>query len=364
MDESGNEVDWFVGYKLPKGSANYPSKSSPRNELVDEGLAFAHLTSQSTSAGWTLSKLSVADPLSAPGRTLSPIYKSDGNRLAYIVYNDEHPDGNTSFTSGHTKGVVVFGRKTGYWLIHSVPKYPTPVDSRAYGYPHTGRIYGQSFLCLTLSSPDAAEMVGKQLLFDRPYVFDHNMPEFMAKMSPSLTMAAKGKHLDVSPYYSIKIAKLLSRKQSFMAYAKTTKFNGDLYADLLAPHFKNGFAVESWPNGPGKMNSSCSHKPAIVENVDSINFGKSFYPPVEFSTRHDHSKWAVSVDAGLPVVCVGDINRMNSQKRRAGGTACLRHEGLWQSFTGIVQSIEACHKKKTWFEELQEIILERLHYVV
>jgi hypothetical protein len=29
--------------------------------------------------------------------------------------------------------------------------------------------------------------------------------------------------------------------------------------------------VESWPNGPGKMNSSCSG-PFIVENVEEMDF--------------------------------------------------------------------------------------------
>ena len=29
----------------------------------------------------------------------------------FIFYNDEHPEGNTSFTMGHTKGVIAYDKK-------------------------------------------------------------------------------------------------------------------------------------------------------------------------------------------------------------------------------------------------------------
>lgn len=347
LDEGGAPVDWFAGYKLPRESAIYPRKDSPRAPLVDDGLAFASMSSSSPGGGWKLSGLSVGDPLSAPGRTLAPIYLETRRKdLAYVVYNDEHPDGNTSFTAGHTKGVVVFGEKTGFWLIHSVPKYPTPTESGAYGYPHTGKMYGQSFLCLTLDTKASAEMVGGQLMVNRPYVFESHVPRAIATAAPSLALAAAGRHADRPPYYSIRTGHLLGGRQAFVSYAKSTKFGRDLYADLVAPHFRDGFAVESWPNGPGKMNSSCSHPPAVVENVDSVRLEGFFYPPVSFTTRHDHSKWAVSLDGDFPVVCVGDINRMETQRKRAGGTACMHHRRLWKTFSTVVASVEACPRDR------------------
>ena len=57
---------------------------------------YAYFTSGSRDGNWILSDKSVEDPLSVPGRILSPLYdnkKSDG--LMYILYNDEHPEGNT-----------------------------------------------------------------------------------------------------------------------------------------------------------------------------------------------------------------------------------------------------------------------------
>ena len=42
------------------------------------------------------------------------------------------------------------------------------------------------------------------------------------------------------------------------------------------------------------------------------------------------------------VVCVGDINRMVSQKKRGGGTICLHDIGLWKSMRALVASTDPC----------------------
>jgi len=113
--------------------------------------------------------------------------------LAYIFYNDEHPDGNTSFVAGHTKGVVAFDQLSGFWLVHSVPKYPPSPKSQQYGYPHSGQMYGQSFLCISLKTSQQANNIGRQLLYNRPYVYAANVAGALAYKFPQLAMAAMGK---------------------------------------------------------------------------------------------------------------------------------------------------------------------------
>lgn len=61
---------------------------------------------------------------------------------------------------GHTKGVVMADRTGGFWLIHSVPHYPSVTYSQ-YTYPATGHKNGQSYMCMSLP-PDQMETVGNK----------------------------------------------------------------------------------------------------------------------------------------------------------------------------------------------------------
>ena len=104
--------------------------------------------------------------------------------------------------------------------------------------------------------------------------------------------------------------------------------------------------VETWPNGAGKMPSRCDG-PFKVQNIDEIDFNK-IATEVDFLTNHDHSKWAVSFSASKRpksaenYVCIGDINRMDTQKKRGGGTVCFQNKFAWKAFTGIIKKVEPC----------------------
>lgn len=80
---------------------------------------------------------------------------------AYFFYNDEFPNGSVSLSHGHTKGILVMSELGGFWIIHSVPKYP-PQPSEQYSYPATGQRYGQTMLCISIPplSQSQAENIG------------------------------------------------------------------------------------------------------------------------------------------------------------------------------------------------------------
>ena len=266
------------------------------------------------------------------------------NDTLSIFYNDEHPDGHVSFTHGHTKGVVSFGQETGFWLVHSVPKYPPNPKIEGYGYPHTGEKYGQSFLCVSLKSENYADIVGKQLTFNYPYIYSQNIPDFARKAFPLLVEAAKGHHVKAKgPSYNVATFKSIENSISFKSFAKFTDFGKDLYADLVAPNLLLGLLVETWPNGPGKMKSRCQTN-YPVENIEELGFLFSQRKDAKFTTKHDHSKWGISLDSRRPFVCIGDINRMDTQMKRAGGTVCFENDDAWKAFSSIIKDIELCPK--------------------
>ena len=338
VDENGEFVDWVTMYKFPKET------NLGKETLLGQGLAYAYISSSHPHKDWTLSELSVKDPKSIPGRILSPIYKNDPDQF-HMLYNDEHPNGNTSFTLGHTKGVLVLNEKYGFWMIHSVPKYP-PTLENSYDYPHTGQMYGQSFLCISLLTPTSAEGIGQQMMYNSPYLYSVNIPKWTSKNYPILTSAASGTHVKKGKSFNILTFSSLGG-HSFTSFAKAKHFGQDLYFGLVAPNLKTNLMVESWPNGAGKMKSNCDGK-FQVENIDALDF--EIKSKIKFTTHKDHSKWAVTYDENSHLgmsdtekyVCIGDINRMETQKKRGGGTVCFVNKDLWKYFTKIVKSVEAC----------------------
>jgi deoxyribonuclease-2 len=349
VDEKGVQVDWLVLYKLPRRSEQFTKKDT--GDIIEDGQGYMYFTSKTATSGWTLSKLSVKDVSSIPGRILSPIYGQKTNEnLFHMFYNDEHPDGNTSFSMGHTKGALVFNDQLGYWLVHSVPKYPPAMtEDQQYDYPHTGQMYGQSFLCISLHTKTSADLIGIQLLYNHPFVYSVNIPKWAERSYPYLTRAAQGEHVKKAPFFHTMTFRSLNGLR-FTSFAKYTHFGQDLYADLVAPTLRTNLMVETWPNGPGKMNSSCQGVFKVL-NIDAIDF-KSKPRDVSFVTKKDHAKWAVSyikpnLLGGLSkdkYVCIGDINRMETQKKRAGGTVCFQDKFAWKAFTTIIKAIEPCHK--------------------
>lgn len=64
---------------------------------------------------------------------------------------------------------------------------------------------------------------------------------------------------------------------------------------------------------------------------------------VEFRETKDHSKWAVTAKTIDQWVCIGDINRQEHQRLRAGGTICTQDVYLCEAFFQLVGKIEKCH---------------------
>lgn len=164
--------------------------------------AYAYFTSKTADGNWILSDKSVEDPASIPGRILAPLYAdTKSGDLVKVFYNDEHPDGNTSMTMGHTKGIVAFNKDTGFWLVHSVPKFPPNPETDPYGYPETGEKFGQSFLCISISTPDTADLIGLQFMYNHPFVYSANIPGWATDAYPHLTIATKGQHVKSPPFF-------------------------------------------------------------------------------------------------------------------------------------------------------------------
>lgn len=291
---------------------------------------------------WILSERKIYEDSSITAATLEPLYKNP--LVLLIAYNDEFPDGQVKFNNGHTKGVVATDGKTGIWLIHSVPKFPSIPK---YEYPTSGLHYGQSFLCITLNATEM-EKIGTQLLYNEPNIYYERMPVVLDKKFPYLEQAVAKKWIQRAPFNNVlDLTTLLG--VTFKSFAKSSKYHKELYEDFVAPVLDTNLLVETWRNGAGNLQSNCSLNDKVY-NIERLHLER---PALDFNTSQDHSKWAVSEKVGfkfwrwrLPStsnwICVGDINRQQHQLERGGGVLCQRHKNVAKLYRNLIKQYEVC----------------------
>nr|XP_022326001.1 deoxyribonuclease-2-alpha-like isoform X2 [Crassostrea virginica] len=323
----GKDVDWFTVYKLPENHI------IGIDRLSYDGVGFYYMDSLSPS--WKLSTVGINATGHSVEHTLRQIYKNTTNEYMYAMYNDQPPTGHTSLNHGHTKGVFAYDKTEGFWLIMSIPHFP-PERASGFSYPHSGKVYGQSILCVSLPY-SSIEEVAKIMTFTYPKFYDSYLPPSFSSENPILTglLSQHQKHV-TSPPYQLETTLHTSDGVVLHNFAKSTDFHKDLYDAYLAPSLQESLFVETWQNGPEKddLPSNCSVK-FEVYNIQIIRF-----PNGSFKESKDHSKWAVSRTGSW--ICIGDINRQSTQFHRGGGTMCMSDPRVWKEYTTVIRDVETC----------------------
>lgn len=86
--------------------------------------------------------------------------------------------GPTSFSGGHSKGVILSSLASGgIWIQHSVPHFPL-IDSNNlhYQYPSTGKINGQVFHCISFSTTKNVDDLAKIFEITKPHIANYSFP--------------------------------------------------------------------------------------------------------------------------------------------------------------------------------------------
>jgi hypothetical protein len=390
---SGSPVDWWLALKHPGGDVF----SYTDAEAGDGG-----------GGGWAPATSGLGDPASGPlARTLAPLYAP--SPPAHALWNDEPPPSAAHNASeawpwppawGHAKGALLLdgrGGAGGAFLLHSVPLFPPPppIDGGVTPYaglPHPQRLWGQSFLCVSLGRDGARALVAGLAggVVPRTYAaggggggsggedgagagptpadVDALYPGFAALAAPS-----GGSGGGVKPAGPVP-AGLASARFSTAGGARLALFTSAgrdppalLWDEGVAPGLAGvnasspasasapllpppaPLAVATWRRGPGAaLPPTCAKTSPAVLNVLSIR------PPGAgrraWSGEADHGKWGVTLsgggDAPPPAACVGDANREASQARRGGAVLCLvgGRAGVAASaaLRGAVAVVDAC----------------------
>merc|ERR1711988_706495 len=269
----------------------------------------------------------------AVARTLAQMYDLDTSSSAWLMYNDETPVNKKYDDYGHTKGDVAFDGSQGFWLIHSVPRFPPYTSSGSYSYPSDEVEYGQSFLCMTFAT-ETFNSIGYQFLYNKPKVYDSNLPSSLASTVPNMQAVLNASWTsdtsNIVPLHTL-------GGQLLTNFAKSAAWNNELYEGLVAPKFSSDLFTETWLNGVGPLPSWC--KPQYDYNVMDIS--DLTVGSFNYSSSKDHSKWAIT-SGRSGYTCIGDINRMQAQLTRGGGTVCFYNSNLYNAFNSLIKNYHAC----------------------
>lgn len=171
------------------------------------------------------------------------------------------------------------------------------------------------------------------MLINEPYIYDQKISTEHSMRYPNLTRLANGEKDKSQPS---KIDVLVSKGGiKFLDFAKSRYCECDLYDSIIARYLKSDMKALTW--GRPYMPSKC--KPAIAFDVLNI-LELSWDQGLTYDSTKEHSKWAYTNNGAI--FCVGDINRMESQRKRGGGATCTNNPGLAASFKRITKTVENC----------------------
>lgn len=318
-------------------------------------------------------------------RTFSPFfheksYKRMKPKWEGFAYSDDPPNDDRSPPSkyAHAKGTVLYNptNNDGFWLIHSLPNYPDlSTEKYSYGTHEKQKkakqesfIYGQTFLCISLQTVETRELAIHQIHAMHPNIYFIQTPQlqttkgtsnqflnaFMntfALTSLSTFSTFNGIH-PAQNSESCTVRKFTqpsfwsSRKVAqFTHYAKSYKYKQDVFACLTngkhGMHY--GFKFETWCRGCcQKSFCSSSHCTNCKYSYDLLNVNKielkigSGDDVISWGRTLDHAKIGCSIAPHWLVpnkhhyVCIGDMNRMYTQRKRGGGFMCIDDFNFWK----------------------------------
>ena len=320
---SGTEVDWYVIFFMPQTASS------------DNKIHYGYFDNTQKSLNYYLYEESTFPPTRITSYVTSNPQATDFN---YFFWNDDltTKDGSSKSASSeraHAKGSLVYDKNNGVFLLHSLPRFPTRTSDNEIltELPSNGGVYGQHFLCITVSKTTAekiAELLNYINISNNASVKKDNVNSSANKW---ITALINNKY-DSS--YPKELQTTIKSKNGvdFNFISKSYLNHITPYDTTVRSIYSDDFYVRTW--------TKPSLAPAICEeyslfNVENVQFGEYGY-----AKGKEHSKWAISVFKYIN--CFGDLNHCESQANRGGNIVCFENEKLHNIMKGAVNGIDSC----------------------
>lgn len=326
IDETGNPVDWWFIYKVPQLNAGAGTDKTTGYEYVYYDSAI-DASADPRQRIVNKSPFVLNSDKGALNLTLDSVFANSADMSrGWILYNDEMPDrvgkpddGN----KGHTKGVIAFDTETntGYWLLHSWPKF---ADDKAAAYPTPK--YGQTYFCISLDLATCNLIAAQMANHQEPQVYFAETAD-LPVTDPLYALSQPLNPKPVADSDSISLASIGGLP--FKVIAKNRQWGKDFWNGLVGVTLDDDMDAETWIRGPipPVADTDGIHKTSDIKFIDLGPLGAHWAWP----ETNDHAKWGITLNN--PWVCIGDINRMISQRKRGGGCIAFQNKVLWTALS-------------------------------
>jgi len=210
-DETGATVSWFVALREPDSRRYqfFDNRSAKFRTLPDE--TFLKNLFQNVGVQRDQLLLWNDEPAAVSRLNLSPKVKD-------------------STETAHDKGVLFRGAgdRQGFFLLHSVPKFPEISNGVLNPVTPTGSTYGQSMICISTASDSSYQAIWSHLKAQNAAIYFNSF------------------FFPVPPKTTVQVADSFIEGSFFRLVTKTILNLNPPFEGVLAPLFKTGWLVESW----------------------------------------------------------------------------------------------------------------------
>ncbi|KFD73347.1 hypothetical protein M514_04629 [Trichuris suis] len=312
-DGAKQDIDWGVFYVLP-------------------GEQKAYAVSNTAADNWANDKANLTLDDGVLGGLLKPFYDAK-DTYNIIAYNDFPPNfRQPSKCSSPAKGLLGYTDNNGWWLTHSIDKWPDMTGTK-YEPPPAGG----AGLIVCISLPIASmEQWALAINYQDPVVYYFN------SVANAATSIANRKELNAltipaqpvyTPYVKMVIIENIGGAKVHL-FGMLPQGNQDIYSSYMAPVMKQSLIAWTKPTATEQLIASKCSTVYKVENVkpDSTITVKD----VQIKRDQDTARWVISKKKGA--------NAVKSSLEKGAGAACIEQQKLHELFFAIAPAklLEAC----------------------
>jgi deoxyribonuclease-2 len=259
------------------------------------------------------------------------------DKVNYFFWNDDTSteDKQSAAYKGkaHSKGGLVFNKDGGYFMMHSLPRFPRRTANNKFSdiLPDNAGIYAQHFLCITANLENHLKIVDTLNIINPQIIINNGEKDNVGENESVIKLIRNRSDSKLPAFKIFEIDSIGKKKFTFFSRSKNEE---KLQFDYHIPdYYKDNFYVETWTK-PNLIDPICDGLYKVM-NIKSLKFGN-----YKFENNYEHAKWSVA--AKKDISCFGDLNRTIQTTVRGGNVICIKDKKLAKFMRDAITDRDRC----------------------